>query len=286
MRFLKAILKLLFWSFILVLLLAPLALIYGISQAEMRQYDTAEAPVLQETAYGAVMPAFRTDMKDTVTVSGQFISNTCEEFSIDWGRPDLVHWFISEGSEITEGEVIGTIWNEELTSPLTGIVDKMSTYTTGNAYIRVRLLEPLVLSCRVNDAVLNSLQTAAELTLTDGTPVELLRVGFQRNEDNTSTVELRIDREGYSYGQRIEALALYTGYGYSQALVVDEKCVYRKPGDEEHYYMRQVTEEGFFLREVEVKTGFSSGGLICVSGVDEGQFFDSGYKQIVEGAKS
>jgi hypothetical protein len=225
-------------------------------------------------------------MKETVTVSGQFDSVNYAEYSIPYSHPERVHWFVSENSEIVEGEVIGQYQGEDIYAPYTGIVSEMHTYTSGDAYIRIKLLSPLLLRCNVRDSVLNSLETAANLTLTDGTPVDLLRVGFRRNEDNSSTVELRIDKDGYSYAQRIDSLVLYTGYGYNQALVVDENCVYQKPGDKDHYYMRQVSEDGFFIREVEIKVGFSSGGLICVSGVDEGQFFDSGYKLIVEGSRS
>ena len=46
--------------------------------------------------------------------------------------------------------------------------------------------------------------------------------------------------------------------------------------------MREVTKDGYYLREVEVQIGREGyNNAICVSGVEEGSYFDSGYGFVI-----
>ena len=51
----------------------------------------------------------------------------------------------------------------------------------------------------------------------------------------------------------------------------------------EPWVVRQVTAEGIFLTEREIQIGYSNGDYVCVTGVEEGECFDMGYKAIVGG---
>lgn len=284
MRALRGVFKAVFWLLIVALLLVPLYLIYRISNEEMRQYDIADAPVLLETAYGQISGAFRTDIHETVSVRGSFTSNSYAEMNLNYKRPELIHWFIEQGSEIEEGQVIGTYKGEEIYSTVTGIVMLINAYNADNSYLRVLEYEPLVLRCALTDKQLSALKSAEKLTLQDGRIVEINSCSHQRNPDNTTTVELAFDAEGYAYGQVVESLKLETGRGYPQALVVDERCVYQKSeGEDSPWFVRRVTEDGYFIDELEVKLGYRSGSLVCISGIEEGMLFDMGYKAVAAG---
>lgn len=49
------------------------------------------------------------------------------------------------------------------------------------------------------------------------------------------------------------------------------------------WFVREVDANGSFLQEREVQLGYTDGRLVCISGIDEGSYFDDGYKAIVEG---
>lgn len=287
MKFLKGLLKCLFWLLILALLVAPLGLIYQISSAEMLEYQTPTVPDLRESAYGTVVQARREDVQEYVTVSGSFVSQSFAYMDLTQRDPSLIRWLVEEGDEIQQGQVLGTYRGEDVVSELSGILEERNTYNPENAYLRVRLLEPLLLECRIPDQTLKALKrTDAALTTADGRDVRLEYTALTKNDDGTTTVRLAIDGVDYAYGQEQKELRLLTGRVYSQALVLEAKCVYQKePGENNPWYVRRVTKEGYFVQERKVGIGYSNGELICVTGVSEGDYFDSGYKAIVEGGR-
>lgn len=285
MKFLKGLLKCLFWLLILALLVAPLGLIYQISSAEMLEYQTPTAPDLRESAYGTVVQARREDVLEYVTVSGNFISQTFAYMDLTQRDPSLIRWLVEEGDEIQQGQVLGTYRGEDVISEQSGILEERNTYNPENAYLRVRLLEPLLLQCQVSDKTLKAIKQAeATLTTEDGRNVILEYAARTKNDDGTTTVRLTIDGADYAYGQVQKDLRLLTGRVYSQALVLEAKCLYQKEaGENSPWFVRKVTKDGYFVQELEVGTGYSNGELICVTGVAEGDYFDSGYKAIAEG---
>lgn len=284
MKILKTLLKGAVWLLLLGLLLAPLYGIYQISREELRQYEAPEAPVLAETAYGAVARSLRRDMQETVTLKGEFSSESYAEMVLDVRRPDLIHWAIEPGSEIEEGQVIGTLRGEEIVSTVTGIVTTINAYSAENAWLRVQEYTPLVFRCRLSEAEVRAVTGAQALSLADGSPVELRFLSHRRNADGTTTAEFSFESEDCRFGQILEALTLYTGWGYPQVLVLDERCLYQKTvGEEEPWFVRQVTEDGYFIAEREVTPGYTQDGLVAVSGIEEGMFFDTGYGAVAAG---
>ena len=64
--------------------------------------------------------------------------------------------------------------------------------------------------------------------------------------------------------------------------MLPEDCLYQKiAGEDEPWYVQQVSADGFFIGEMQVEKGYGDGNYCCVSGVGENQYFDSGYKAIV-----
>lgn len=234
-----------------------------------------------ETAYGRVMEAERRDMRETVRVSGIFRSRTYEYIELEQDEPSKIRWDVSVGDELQEGQVIGTWEGEAVIAPISGLLAEMNTF---GGYLKVQMASPVLLECDVSPKVLATLKYAQALTTEDGEAVTLAYTALIRNSDGTTHVRLQIESEDYFLDQAVEDLLLYTGNVYMQTLVLPEDCVYqRSAGENEPWYVREVTEDGRLIGEVEVGRGYSDGEWVSVTGIGEGRFFDAGYKQIAGG---
>lgn len=283
MRFVKILFKGIFWLLILALLIAPLGLIYQISNREMQQYVMQEPPVFRETAFGTVYQAERRDVEEAITVSGTFLSHTYDYIELEQRYPNQIRWNVSVGDEIQQGQVLGMYKGDEVLSPLDGILEEINPYAEDSPYLKVRLLEPVELECNVTDRELTTLKRSEELKTEYDEAVQLTYAARAKNPDGTTRVRLAIDADGYTYGSEVKELKLLTGHAYLQALVLSTKCLYqRTEGEKEPWYARKVTADGFFLDEVEVEVGYRSGGVACVSGIEAGEYFDSGYQAIAK----
>lgn len=281
MKVISKLRKTLFWLLIVVLLAAPLGLIYEISDREKQQYATPAAPAFVEMAYGRVMEAERRDLRECVLLSGAFRSKTYEYIELEQPDPGKIRWDISIGDEIQEGQKLGTYKGEAITAPIAGLVAEINAF---DGYLKIQMASPVFLECNVSAKTLARLKSAQELTTEDGAAVALVYTAMIRNSDGSTCVRLEIDSEEYFLDQRVEDLLLYTGNVYMQTMVLPEECLYqRTAGENEPWYVRQVTEGGELIGEVEVKRGYSDGQWVSVTGINEGQFFDAGYKQIAEG---
>ena len=166
---------------------------------------------------------------------------------------------------------------------LTGIILEMNTYGT-DAYLRIGLFEPVELSCRLDDRTLSILKRSDSLLTDNGETVTLLYASQQKNPDGTTNVRLTIDTDKYTYGEALSGLRIMTGQVYQRTMVLPVDCVYQKTaGENEPWFVRQVTAEGIFLTEREIQIGYSNSDYVCVTGVEEGECFDMGYKAIVGG---
>lgn len=284
MKFVKSIVICLFWLLIIALMVAPLGLIFQISQDEMAEYATPTAPVLRETAVGNIAQANRQDVAVYVTVSGTFSSNSYTYQELNQQNPGMIRWIVSVGDEITEGQVLGTYKGEDVVSSVTGILLEMNTYASSGAYLRFQLFEPVELSCRVDDRTLSMLKRSDGLLTMNGETVTLMFASRQKNADGSTNIRLTIDTDKYTYGEHTDEMKITTGQVYQQAVVLPVDCVYQKDaGEDQPWYVRQVTQDGLFIMEHLVKIGYSNGDVICVTGVEVGTYYDSGYKAVMGG---
>lgn len=283
MKFLKILLRCVFWLLILALMAAPIYLINLISREEIASYAAPEAPKLVEMAVGGIHQCTRGDISVYFEVSGSCTSSTYAYQELTYKNLDRTRWYVHAGQEIQEGQVLGVLKGEEILAEYSGILAEMNTYGT-DPYLRILLLEPVEVECRVEDRVLSMLRRSQELKTQDGEAVTLIYASRQKNADGTTNVRLSIDTNKYTYGQYLGKLVIYTGQVYQQVLRLPVSCVYQKErGEDKPWYARQVTETGVFIREAVVEIGYSDGYWVTVTGVDEGEYFDSGYKSVVEG---
>ncbi len=282
MKVLQYILKIVFWLVIIALLIAPVGLIWRISRAEMAQYTVEEPPTLREVAFGAPEQVRRADVRDQVTVSGTFVCNAYEDMELTQENLGEYRWDVGTGEEVQEGQVLAKYGEETIVSPVDGVLQSINAYGE-RPYLRFGLLKPVELECVVDNTTRSALRDAIQLTTVDGAPVEITFASNLKNADGTSTVRLRIESGRYTVGQRLD-LTLYTGLSFPQALVLPFSCVYQKvQGEDQPWYARKVDQNGYFLEEVQLGVSYADGDIVCVTGVQEGDSFDSGYKALLQG---
>ena len=279
--------KVLFALLVVALLLLPLGLISRISQREMEAYAAPELPELREMAYGDIVETSRTDVAETIAVSGTFVSRTYAYQELGSVDSAGFRWEVSVGDEVHQGDKLGTYKGRDVTAEFDGIIDEINPYAS-SPYIRYKLFTPVELECTVDESTASVLRRSTlELTLEDGTPVELLFLSQIQNTDGTAVARFHIDSDRYHLGASVSNLSLRTGRVFSQALVVDAGAIYQRDTDNEDdvWYARQVDASGAFIREVPLKVSYRSGSLICISGdgLEEGMLFDKGYKTLIGG---
>ena len=280
----RKIKKLLFWTSIIVLLLMPLGLIYQISLSEMEEYKVSDSPVIRQSSIGSPVQARRADLDLYVTVSGTFTSTGVEFMELNYKKPYEIRWIVSYGDEIQEDQLLGYYNGKEVRSTVEGKIATIDT-SSSKPYIMVNSFVPLVLECSVDDATLKAIkQFRDSLSLEDGTTVAVAYIEKSRNSDGTTIVRFVLNREGDSYGTAVEDLVILLGTSYPQVLTLPLDCIYQKTeGEEEPWYVRQVTEDGFLISEQQVVVSYTDKTTAIVSSIEEGQWFDSGYKVVVSG---
>lgn len=281
MKILKPILSGLFWLLIIALLIAPLGLIAEISRQEMQEFATPDPPVLQEVAIGGIYQSISDSVIETFKVSGTFVSGADGYMELDYETVKDARWNVSVGSEIQEGMVIGTVKGEEILATMDGIIKQMHI-SSGDCFIKLELFTPVLLQTRVDKGTLSILRNSRKLTIGDGdAKVSLAFASRKQNSDGTFDVLIAIDSDEYTYGQVVSSLYIRTGRTFENVVSLTDRCVYQKGGSQ--YYVRQVTKDGIFIKELEVEVIYHDGANYYLTGINPGEYFDSGYQIIAGG---
>lgn len=273
----------LFWLLIIGIMVAPLGLIYQISRDEMEKYEVPDPPKLNQTAFGTIKRASTMDVEEYVTLQGVFTSSTYADMELSGRKMEEIRWSVASGQEVQEGQSLGTYQGKEILSTISGTISNMSLYGA-HPYIRFQLYTPVEFRCSVDKKILKVLQTSTDLKTEEGEAVKLLFASRKCNADGTTDVTLSIDTERFIFGQEISNLKILTGRIYRNTLVLPAECLYQKfPGEDSPWYAREVQENGVLIAEREVKIGYSNGEIVCVSGIEEGTYYDAGYKAVMGG---
>ena len=279
MKIMKEILAVVFWLLIVALLVTPIGLIMKISQEEQAEFATPTVPELQQMAVGGIYQAEAESVIETFSLSGTFVSETYEYMELDYDTVKDLRWNVSSGSEIQVGTVLGTGSKGDVLSDREGIISQMHI-SADDCYIKVKLFSPVEFSCRVSSEYLPVLKLSKKLTC-DGAAVTLTYASKQQNSDGTTNVRIRIDSAKYTYGQTT-TLHIATGRSFDNTVRLPKRCVYQKATDG-LWYVREVTADGYFLKEIEVEVIYSDGYNVYLKGINEGAYFDSGFQAIAGG---
>lgn len=280
MNVLKGIGRVLAGVLLLMALAVPLVLIHEISKQEMEKYQEPVQGEYKPSAYGELAAVSRQDMEESIEISGNFVSNSYVFQELKYKDPGKIRWLVHSGDMTTQGELLGLYEGKEVISEVTGIIENISLGYE-DAYIQYKTTDGLELECRVEDKILSILKGGG-LKTEAGEAVSLNYTAPLKNEDGTTTVRLKIEGAAGYLGQSVPEMKLFTGRIFYDSLVLPEKCVYQKdPGQDAPWYARQISADGYFIQEVEVAIGYSDGENVCVTGVGEGEFYDTGYKAIL-----
>lgn len=267
---------------LVVLLLTPVGALFQISKLEQSQYTapTVDASVvLVERAYGDILEVSQTDLKERIELSGQVICTGYLYQEVNLESPHLLRLWAQSGDYLVAGDPIGIYKGETIYSSTNGIISKISMGT--EAYIEFYDLSTLSLECYVTEDI-HRILSRSNLALSDqdGISYEVIRIEDVPTRSGLYRVLIRPIDGSLTIGTSISDFSMFTGRTYPNCIVVQRDCVYTRDGLT--YYVRLVDSNGIFIEEVPVEIGETVGDLICVSGVEQGQYCDSGYKAVVE----
>lgn len=269
----KGIKKVIFVVSMIVLYCIPIVFICLLSAFEVDKYSQDIDFEFKEMAYGEVSPVIRIDMKEYYSYDGTFIND--KEKTVEVPYNATIH--VTEDEEVFADTVIATVNGNEVTAEINGIV---SLINYGESItIKIKDISSLLLECQVPKDQINQFKTDV---LYDESDNKIQVVKKSNIMDNGYIkVYLKLQGTEYYYGETVQRFPIYSGNIFHNTLVVPSNCVYKKL-DDSKYYVRQVSEAGEYLNEVEVTVGYSDGQYVCVTGVEEGTYCDSGYKAVID----
>ena len=266
----NTIFKLTVITVILLLFLAPIIILYKLSGSEKKSYIQDTYYEYKEAAYGEPIRVTRADIEYYVTTDG--VISSSEYITIDIKDIESDNILVQPGNEIYKDKEI-TTGQRIIKAPCNGIVESVDT---GNR-IRVLSFDKLQLVTNIPIDKLNYIKESKSLSFNENEKLTVREIS-NIAQDNKVKVVFDIDSKSYMYGEELPDIKIYTDKVYSEVLVVNKNCVYKKGNS---YYVRVLDENGYYINEQEVKVSLETEEYMAISGVEEGTICDSGYKAFI-----
>ena len=266
----NTIFKLTVITVILLLFLAPIIILYKLSGSEKKSYIQDTYYEYKEAAYGEPMRVTRADIEYYVTTDG--VISSSEYITIDIKDIESDNILVQPGNEIYKDKEI-TTGQKIIKAPCNGIVESVDT---GNR-IRVLSFDKLQLVTNIPIDKLNYIKESKSLSFNENEKLTVREIS-NIAQGNKVKVVFDIDSKSYMYGEELPDIKIYTDKVYSEVLVVNKNCVYKKGNS---YYVRVLDENGYYINEQEVKVSLETEEYMAISGVEEGTICDSGYKAFI-----
>lgn len=266
----NTIFKLTVITVILLLFLAPIIILYKLSGSEKKSYIQDTYYEYKEAAYGEPIRVTRADIEYYVTTDG--VISSSEYITIDIKDIESDNILVQPGNEIYKDKEI-TTGQKIIKAPCNGIVESVDT---GNR-IRVLSFDKLQLVAYIPIDKLNYIKESKSLSFNENEKLTVREIS-NITQDNKVKVVFDIDSKSYMYGEELPDIKIYTDKVYSEVLVVNKNCVYKKGNS---YYVRVLDENGYYINEQEVKVSLETEEYMAISGVEEGTICDSGYKAFI-----
>lgn len=266
----NTIFKLTVITVILLLFLAPIIILYKLSGSEKKSYIQDTYYEYKEAAYGEPIRVTRADIEYYVTTDG--VISSSEYITIDIKDIESDNILVQPGNEIYKDKEI-TTGQKIIKAPCNGIVESVDT---GN---RIRVLSFDKLQLVTNNPIdkLNYIKESKSLSFNENEKLTVREIS-NIAQGNKVKVVFDIDSKSYMYGEELPDIKIYTDKVYSEVLVVNKNCVYKKGNS---YYVRVLDENGYYINEQEVKVSLETEEYMAISGVEEGTICDSGYKAFI-----
>lgn len=266
----NTIFKLTVTTVILLLFLAPIIILYKLSGSEKKSYIQDTYYEYKEAAYGEPIRVTRADIEYYVTTDG--VISSSEYITIDIKDIESDNILVQPGNEIYKDKEI-TTGQKIIKAPCNGIVESVDT---GNR-IRVLSFDKLQLVTNIPIDKLNYIKESKSLSFNENEKLTVREIS-NIAQGNKVKVVFDIDSKSYMYGEELPDIKIYTDKVYSEVLVVNKNCVYKKGNS---YYVRVLDENGYYINEQEVKVSLETEEYMAISGVEEGTICDSGYKAFI-----
>ena len=266
----NTIFKLTVITVILLLFLAPIIILYKLSGSEKKSYIQDTYYEYKEAAYGEPIRVTRADIEYYVTTDG--VISSSEYITIDIKDIESDNILVQPGNEIYKDKEI-TTGQKIIKAPCNGIVESVDT---GNR-IRVLSFDKLQLVAYIPIDKLNYIKESKSLSFNENEKLTVREIS-NIAQGNKVKVVFDIDSKSYMYGEELPDIKIYTDKVYSEVLVVNKNCVYKKGNS---YYVRVLDENGYYIKEQEVKVSLETEEYMAISGVEEGTICDSGYKAFI-----
>lgn len=266
----NTIFKLTVITVILLLFLAPIIILYKLSGSEKKSYIQDTYYEYKEAAYGEPIRVTRADIEYYVTTDG--VISSSEYITIDIKDIESDNILVQPGNEIYKDKEI-TTGQKIIKAPCNGIVESVDT---GNR-IRVLSFDKLQLVAYIPIDKLNYIKESKSLSFNENEKLTVREIS-NIAQDNKVKVVFDIDSKSYMYGEELPDIKIYTDKVYSEVLVVNKNCVYKKGNS---YYVRVLDENGYYINEQEVKVSLETEEYMAISGVEECTICDSGYKAFI-----
>ena len=266
----NTIFKLTVITVILLLFLAPIIILYKLSGSEKKSYIQDTYYEYKEAAYGEPIRVTRADIEYYVTTDG--VISSSEYITIDINDIESDNILVQPGNEIYKDKEI-TTGQKIIKAPCNGIVESVDT---GNR-IRVLSFDKLQLVTNIPIDKLNYIKESKSLSFNENEKLTVREIS-NIAQGNKVKVVFDIDSKSYMYGEELPDIKIYTDKVYSEVLVVNKNCVYKKGNS---YYVRVLDENGYYINEQEVKVSLETEEYMAISGVEEGTICDSGYKAFI-----
>ena len=266
----NTIFKLTVITVILLLFLSPIIILYKLSGSEKKSYIQDIYYEYKEAAYGEPIRVTRADIEYYVTTDG--VISSSEYITIDIKDIESDNILVQPGNEIYKDKEI-TTGQKIIKAPCNGIVESVDT---GNR-IRVLSFDKLQLVTNIPIDKLNYIKESKSLSFNENEKLTVREISNVA-QGNKVKVVFDIDSKSYMYGEELPDIKIYTDKVYSEVLVVNKNCVYKKGNS---YYVRVLDENGYYINEQEVKVSLETEEYMAISGVEEGTICDSGYKAFI-----
>lgn len=272
----KKVLRVVTVIVVLVIYCVPLFGIYCISNKEKESYQLDDEYNIEKTAYGVPCEVSKIDMQEYYSYPGTIEGYKIVDVKVSGLKADKTSYICKTGDEIFKNQDIATDGRNTFKSPMNGIVQDIPYSKDG--CVNVLSLDELCLNLSVPVDEVGVFENA--IYDENGNKIKVIAKSNQVNENGEVSIKITNTFGDYLAGQSVNDIKIYTGYTYSNVYVVDVDCVYSK-GKDNTYFVRKVDSKGKFIEEVEVGIGYSNGEYICITGLEEGEFCDDGYKDLV-----
>ena len=254
----------------------PILLIFTLSSREIKEYDIKMNINKEEKPYGDLVQPIRCTIDEYIVVDGNMTSNNRVKQEIPGGYSENIVVNVKSGQEIYYGQEIARNNGIIVYASCNGIIEEINVSST-KPYIEILSFDNLLLEVKINAKDYNKLKDI--MYDNKGNEVTVINRSNQVIE-NKYVARLRVNNPEFKYGMEVKGLKLYTGVKIENALVLDKVCIYDKNG-KKGKYVRIFDESGKYVEEKEINISYEIDNMVCITGVEEDVYCDSGYSLAV-----